>query len=258
MQNIIKCIALRTMSGQSQRSIGYLRRQFGSTRAQFGELVADAIENPGLQHHPQVVRAATRQAELFRDVLRRAKKAGVKGFDDIPEDLTYFTHLWSPYKVRVMVENGQDKVEQLLQTSLVRGTEGLDEDLAGEIAARMVKKLRNAQAGLDSGLARVFTADQKDTLRDILIEEDILDADAADRLVSLFDRPRTGLPSRAKQRLDKVDINAEIPLENGNMLRVKDLMDRDAEQVFSSYLTQMEGRIALAQKELGQRPTTMH
>lgn len=227
--------------------IGYLRRQFGSTRAQFGELVADAIENPGLQHHPQVVRAAKRQAELFRDVLRRAKKAGVKGFDEIPEDLTYFTHLWSPYKVRVMVENGEDKVVDLLKTSLVRGTEGLDEDLANEIATKMVKKLRNAHAGMDSGLARVFTSDQKDTLRDILIEEDILDPDAADRLVALFDRPRTGLPSRAKQRL-KIDINAEIPLENGNILRVKDLMDRDAEQVFSSYLTQMEGRIALAQK----------
>lgn len=231
----------------ASQDIGYFRRNFGSTRAHFGELVADAIENPGLQHHPDVVRAAKRQAELFRDVLRRAKAAGVKGFDDIPEDLTYFTHLWSPYKVRVMVENGQDKVVELLQTALVRGTEGLEDELAGELAARMVKKLRNANAGMDSGLARVFTADQKDTLRDILIEEDILDADAADRLVALFDRPRTGLPSRAKQRL-KIDINAEKTLDNGNVLRVKDLMDRDAEQVFSSYLTQMEGRIALAQK----------
>ena len=65
--------------------------------------------------------------------------------------------------------------------------------------------------------------------------------------MSLFDKPRAGISSRAKKRL-KIDINSEINLQDGNIIRVKDLMERDAEQVFSSYVTQMEGRIALAQK----------
>jgi len=230
------------------QDMGYLKRTFGSTRQQFGELVADAIENPGLDHHPDVVRAATRQSELFADILRRAKSSNVKGFDNIPEDLTYFTHLWSPYKFSVMRHTYDVKdVDKLLQTSLMRGTPDLDEEIALKMAQRMNKKLSRANAGMDSGLARIFTTDQKDVLRDILVDEDILDADEADRLVALFDRPRTGLPARAKQRL-KIDVNTELNLENGNILRIKDLMDRDAEQVFSSYVTQMEGRIALAQK----------
>jgi hypothetical protein len=60
--------------------IGYFRSTWGSSRSQFGELVADAIENPNGVHDPNVVRAAQRQAELFRDTLRKAKDAGVKGF----------------------------------------------------------------------------------------------------------------------------------------------------------------------------------
>ena len=129
----------------------------------------------------------------------------------------------------------------------MRGTPEIDEKIASGMAERMNKKLRKADAGMDSGLARVFSTDQKDVLRDILVDEDILDQADADRLIALFDKPRQGLPSRAKQRL-RIDINTELNLENGNIIRIKDLMDRDAEQVFSAYITQMEGRIALAQK----------
>ena len=230
------------------QDIGYLKRTFGSTRQQFGELVADAIENPKLSHHPDVVRAAARQSELFADILSRAKKANVKGFDGIPEDLTYFTHLWSGYKFEVMnTEYGANNVDDLLKSALIAGTPELDEEIASKMAKRMNTKIRRSAAGMDSGLARVFSTDQKDVLRDILVDEDILDAADADRLIALFDKPKVGLPARAKQRL-KIDVNAEKNLENGIVIRVKDLMDRDAEQVFSSYVTQMEGRIALAQK----------
>jgi len=230
------------------QGIGYLKRTFGGTRQQFGELVADAIESPQLNHHPDVVRAAARQSEIFADVLGRAKKAQVKGFDSIPEDLTYFTHLWSPYKFAdTNNKYGTDKAVELLKTSIMRGTPEIDEEIAMKMASRMNTKLRKADAGMDSGLARVFSTDQKDVLRDILVDEDILDQADADRLIALFDKPRQGLPSRAKQRL-KLDINTELNLENGNIIRIKDLMDRDAEQVFSAYITQMEGRIALAQK----------
>ena len=230
------------------QGMGYLKRTFGGTRQQFGELVADAIESPQLNHHPDVVRAAARQSEIFADVLGRAKKAQVKGFDSIPEDLTYFTHLWSPYKFAdTNNKYGTDKAVELLKTSIMRGTPEIDEEIAIKIASRMNTKLRKADAGMDSGLARVFSTDQKDVLRDILVDEDILDQADADRLIALFDKPRQGLPSRAKQRL-KLDINTELNLENGNIIRIKDLMDRDAEQVFSAYITQMEGRIALAQK----------
>jgi hypothetical protein len=230
--------------------IGYFRSTWGSSRSQFGELVADAIENPNGVHDPNVVRAAQRQAELFRDTLRKAKDAGVKGFDSIPEDLTYFTHLWDAYKFRVQTTRsgvGGDAVKDLLKNALLRGTPDMAEDLAQKMSENMIKKMGKAHAGMESGLARVFTTTDKDTLRDILVEEEILSLEEADRLIGLFDRPREGLPSRAKRRM-KLDINTQIDLPDGSVLRVKDLMSRDAEQVFSSYQSQMQGRIALAEK----------
>ena len=230
--------------------IGYFKSTWGSSRSQFGELVADAIETPNAVHDPNVMRAAQRQAELFRDTLRKAKDAGVKGFDDIPEDLTYFTHLWDSYKFRVQNTKsgvGGEVVNRLISTALMRGTPDLSEDLAMKMAERFNAKMGKAHAGMESGLARVFTTSDKDTLRDILVEEDILSIEDADALIALFDRPREGLPARAKRRM-KLDINTQIDLADGSVLRVKDLMSRDAEQVFSSYQSQMQGRIALAQK----------
>ena len=230
--------------------IGYFKSTWGSSRSQFGELVADAIETPNAVHDPNVMRAAQRQAELFRDTLRKAKDAGVKGFDDIPEDLTYFTHLWDSYKFRVQNTKsgvGGEVVNRLISTALMRGTPDLSEDLAMKMAERFNAKMGKAHAGMESGLARVFTTSDKDTLRDILVEEEILSIEDADALIALFDRPREGLPARAKRRM-KLDINTQIDLADGSVLRVKDLMSRDAEQVFSSYQSQMQGRIALAQK----------
>jgi len=230
--------------------IGYFKSTWGSSRSQFGELVADAIETPNAVHDPNVMRAAQRQAELFRDTLRKAKDAGVKGFDDIPEDLTYFTHLWDSYKFRVQNTKsgvGGEVVNRLISTALMRGTPDLSEDLAMKMAERFNAKMGKAHAGMESGLARVFTTSVKDTLRDILVEEEILSIEDADALIALFDRPREGLPARAKRRM-KLDINTQIDLADGSVLRVKDLMSRDAEQVFSSYQSQMQGRIALAQK----------
>ncbi len=232
------------------QGIGYFRSTWGSSRTQFGELVADAIESPNALHNPDVVKAAQRQAELFRDTLRQAKEAGVKGFDDIPEDLTYFTHLWDPYKFRVQTTKsgvGALEVQRLMKTALLRGTPDMDEALADKFAGNMITKLGKAHAGMESGLSRVFTTTDKDTLRDILVEEEILSLKDANSLIALFDKPREGLPSRAKRRM-KIDINSEISLQDGSILRVKDLMSRDAEQVFSSYQSQMQGRIALAKK----------
>ena len=156
--------------------------------------------------------------------------------------------MWSSYKFEeITTRYGDESVPKLLQTALISATPELDEEIALKMATRMTKKLLRSEAGMDSGLARVFSTDQKDVLRDILIDEDILDAEDADRLLSLFDKPRAGISSRAKKRL-KIDINSEINLQDGNIIRVKDLMERDAEQVFSSYVTQMEGTYSFSAK----------
>lgn len=231
-----------------ENGIGYFKSKFGSSRQQFGNLVGQAIEQPGLPVSPAVRRAADVQAKLFADMLGEAKRVEVKGFDAIPEDLTYFTHLWDGFKFQSLgVRYGTNKIEALLKVALSRGMAGVEEEITEKIAKNMTKKLRKKALGMESGLARAFTTDSKDILRDILVEEEILEQVDADRLISLLETRPEGISPRAKRRL-KIDINAAIDVGDGNILRVTDLMQRDAEQVFTQYVTQMWGRIALAQK----------
>ena len=139
---------------------GVLRKYRLANRQKFGELVADAIEKPSGVHHPAVKRMAQRNAELYADLLEQAKASGVKGFESIPKDLTYFTHRWNKFKFEDMRSAiGDEGVVTLLKTGLLRGTDDLTDDAAKRIAEVMYSKIRSDIAGVDAGFSRLFTAD---------------------------------------------------------------------------------------------------
>jgi len=238
---------------------GILKKYRLSNRQAFGELVADAIENPSGVHHPAVKRMAQRNAQLYAELLDEAKAAGVKGFESIPKNLTYFTHRWNKQKFQDMRDVvGDEGIISLLKTGLIRGTEDLTDEAAEAIAKTMYTKIRSDTAGLDAGFSRLFTAESRDTLKDIMLEEKFgkMDKDGVtfkefseeeiDRLLDLFKQKERGLPSAAKGRL-RFDMETTIPW-GGKTLSLKQLQDRDAEQVFTLYASEMTGRIALAKK----------
>ena len=230
---------------------GYFKRTMNLPRRQFMELVADAIENPTLPFHPAVRRAAQKQSELQRDLLGKMKDSGVRGSENIPEDLTYFSHLWDSFKFGEATHRyGDDVVQNLLTRSLINATDELNEDAASMIAKHMLDKIRRSEAGMDSGAARLFTTDQTESMRSILVEEEFMTPEEADRLLDLFQRRPDGTPARLKRRL-RFDMNETVTAFNKQtqteeVLRLKDLQERDAEQVFTSYAGGMSGRIALA------------
>lgn len=229
--------------------IGYAKRIFHSRRAEFGRLVADEIEFPGSSTNEFVIKAAQRQRTLFRDLLREAKRANVKGFEDIPEDLTYFTHLWDASKFTMLRSDakiGQKGVIQLLQNSLLRANPDLTEDIAKKMATGMSKNIEKRGIGIDTGLSRMFSTSNKETLKEILLEEDIVSEAEADSIINLLKFDREGVIGRAKKRL-KFDVNYSEVFK-GKEISVKDLMNRDAESVYNVYLNQLSGRIAFAQK----------
>ncbi len=230
---------------------GYFKRTMNLPRRQFMELVADAIENPTLPFHPAVRRAAQKQSELQRNLLGKMKDSGVRGSENIPEDLTYFSHLWDSFKFGEATHRyGDDVVQNLLTRSLINATDELNEDAASMIAKHMLDKIRRSEAGMDSGAARLFTTDQTESMRSILVEEEFMTPEEADRLLDLFQRRPDGTPARLKRRL-RFNMNETVTAFNKQtqteeVLRLKDLQERDAEQVFTSYAGGMSGRIALA------------
>ena len=246
-----------------ENNIGFFRRSQSKQRTSFGEQVADAIENPNGIHSPAVKRMAQRNAELYRDILREAKEAGVKGFENIPENLTYFTHRWNKYKFDDLRNKiGDDGIEALLTQGLVNGTTDLTEEAAAQIARAMNIKIKSDLAGIDSGFSRLFTSDSRETLKQIMKEERfgkevdgqfrVFSEEEIDSLLALFEQKQTGVPSRAKYRL-RFDMEVTLAKVNKetNILEefsIKDLQERDAEQVFTLYANEMSGRIALAKK----------
>jgi len=226
-------------------NIGYRKKTFGDTRASFSKQVADEIEIPGSSLDQNIINAANGQRVVFKELLQELKRAGVKGFEDIPEDLTYFTHLWDGAKfTSIRAKHGDEFTETLLSGSLQRANMNLTKELADAIGKGMAKNVDARNLGVDAGMARIFSTSNKDVLRDILVEEDILSEIDADKLIKLLDFKPDSVPSRAKSRL-KFDVNYSMK-NRGEVISVKDLMNRDAEQVFNVYLNQMAGRIGFA------------
>jgi len=226
-------------------------KKFGSTyiakisylrRGEFGELVADAVENPNLPTHPAVRRAATKHAEMTNRLRVMNQKAGTKGFETIPEDLTYLTRAWSSDKIAKY--NSAD-VRNILKKSLMQANPDMDEEFATKFAEGLNKNFRKRAVGMEAGLARAFTTDSKDVLKDILVEEGLLEPEGADQLIKLLSTSPDGTPTQAMRRL-RMDMNAMENLPDGSVLRVKDLVDRDAEQLFMKYSNQMTGMEALS------------
>ena len=242
------------------QGFGYFKRTMNLPRRQFGELVADAVVKPDLPHHPAVKRAAQRQAEIKRDLLNGAKDSEVRGFENTPEDLRYFTHLWDSFKfVEARHRYGDVAVSRLLTNALINGTEDMNEEAAQMVAKSMAGKLNRDGAGMDSGATRLFTTDDRDVMKQILVEEGFMTDDEATRLLSLFEQRPDGTPARAKRRLG-FNMEEELTVFNSQtrqqeVLRLKDLQERDAEQVFTSYAAGMSGRIALARVGLKDETT---
>jgi len=236
-----------------EQGIGMVKRNMPSYRREFNELVADAIEDPTLDVPPQVRKVADKQAELQRQLLREAQEAGVLGFDQIPEDLSYFTHLWQARAFAELNDTiGTDVVIDALTNAILSGIRKgggeMDDAIARRIATSMNKTLRRKEAGMDAGMARMFTASSKDDLRDILIEEKLFSETEADDLISRLREAPDGRESRAKSRI-AIDTQYVLKDKNGkDLIRIKDLMNRDASEVFVSYANQMTGATAMARK----------
>lgn len=228
--------------------IGAVGRKMEKRRSEFGQLVADEIEMPGSSANPHVIAGANEVRGIFKDMLDEARRAGVKGYDDIPDNPTYFTHLWDGHRfLKAQEQFGGPEIITLLKNSLLNANPDMTDDIAQTIANGMAKKIVKREVGIDSGMARIFSTSNKEALRDILVEEfDELSPDDVNRVISQLDFDREGLPARAKKRLN-FDMSAAIE-KNGKTLHIKDLMERDTEAVVNAYVNQIQGRIALAKK----------
>ena len=234
----------------NENNISFRERSFDKARNEFGELVSEEIELPGSSQSQYVIDAANKTRNIFKEMLEDLQKAGVKGFDNIPENPTYFTHLWSGSKIREQTKFfGKEKVEQLLKQSLLSANDTMPEDIAGKIAKGMAVRIIRREVGMDSDLSRIFSTSNKDNLKQILFDEfdrNVVSEADIESIVNRLDFSKENIPARAKRRLN-FDMSASVE-KNGRTLHLKDLMERNTEAVVNQYINQLQGKVALAKK----------
>ena len=225
----------------------WIAQNYGTSRKDFGRLVADEVELPGSTTNQGVIDAANAFRKEMLTMLKKGKDANLRGFDDIPENPTYFAHLWDAKKFReIRSKYGSKVVPKLLAQGLLRANPDMSRELAEKIGKNMAKNIVKRDMGMDSGLSRLFSTSNREVLKEILEEEELLrGADIESLLNQIHTKPETGLP-RTRRRLN-FDVETSIT-ERGDTLSIKDLMNRDTEEVFNVYVNQVVGKTALAKK----------
>ena len=239
--------------GEDQ-GFNWFQRLDPKNRLKFGEAIADAIDDPkrgtnGL-HHPEAVRVANRYTELGSDIVDDLAEAGIPGFANLDKAAraTYMTRVWRYDRFAEYNSTfGTANVEAALKGAILRASTDMSDELAAKIAAGLNDRLRDVHLGREAGLGRVFGQDSVDDLMEVLLDEGLITKVDADRVIANLEvKPRkdAGNDPRGKFRV-RLDPNFELETPKG-VLRIKDMMHRDAEQNFDMYLNQTSGMIAMS------------
>ena len=136
----------------------WIAQNYGTSRKDFGRLVADEVELPGSTTNQGVIDAANAFRKEMLTMLKKAKNANLRGFDDIPENPTYFAHLWDAKKFReIRSKYGSQAVPKLLAQGLLRANPDMSRELAEKIGKNMAENIVKRDMGMDSGLSRLFS-----------------------------------------------------------------------------------------------------
>lgn len=221
--------------------------------ARFFEAVTAAVRAQDFSD-PHIGRAAQGWVRAVQDVAQEAKRAGVKGFEDLDMRPDYVPRLFSHEKITKLVDQyGSGQIETLISRAISRATD-IAEEAAKKIARGYLHRVRKVQAGLEA--APQFALRDKDLLKQSMRDAGIPDKQVDEVLGSVdfgTDTSKAGKVSRAKRRLSMDEETAiELKGRDGTVraIALTDLFENDARLLLHNYSRQMSGHTALA-KSLG-------
>lgn len=221
--------------------------------ARFFEAVTAAVRTQDFSD-PHIGRAAQGWIRAVQDVAQEAKRAGVKGFEDLDIRPDYVPRLFSHEKITKLVDQyGSGQIETLISRAVTRATD-IAEDAANKIARGYLHRVRKVQAGLES--APQFALRDKDLLEQAMRDAGIPGKQVEEVLGSVdfgTDASKAGKVSRAKRRLSlDEETSLELKGRDGAVRSVSlvDLFENDARLLLNNYSRQVAGHTALA-KTLG-------
>jgi hypothetical protein len=212
--------------------------------------------NPNIA--PMLQKASKAQREFYKNMIEEAKKAGVKGADEIDVNDFYVNRIWNHTGIRDAIsKHGTDAVVDLLAKAInVPGHIG-DRAKAAKFLSS-VQKLEFAPAMQNIALH----AQDMGTLRDGLKQAapTMTPQEIDDFIAMMFqakeasgtDAGRTG---RLKYRFD---INETLSANTqAGVLRIADLFENNMKTLADSYSSSMSGHIGLAKQGIDSQATFM-
>lgn len=243
-----------------EQGINGFQRWTGKGRDDFAVRVGRTVRDPSYDPNPHVQKAANDIREINKELLARAKKSGLHGFQEIPENPQYLMRVHSQTGLRKMeAKLGTVNLERLVTTAIRNGSEGIDDDAAGLLASAYLRAVKRYQTATDPFTGRLFAGDQadwiKEELQKIAAETDAdspfrkLSEEDIERLDDLFSSTTSkeaGKITRARHRL-AMDESASIRAPDGSVVRLDEMFENNAELIMESYTRQMAGAIGMAE-----------
>jgi len=181
---------------------------------------------------------------MFKDVLQKAKDAGVEGFEDIDINSNYLPRVWNSRKVEDMIQaKGTAHVENVIANSMRRAS-GIAIKDARYIAKGFLERVRKRGAGVDvETMHGINTGDRSELLQILQANKSIDDAAVAEIMerveVALQRGQTTGdVPKHGMHRIILDETHPEM----------EELLENNFEVLTTKYMHAMTGRVAMAQR----------
>lgn len=237
-------------------------------------------DNDVLMQHPDIApmlqKAAQAQSQVYATLIDQAKKAGVKGAEDIEPNDFYVNRMWHHGNIRQAIElHGEEAVHKLIATSILNQKEMLaklrqnngvnevrdtltntitqkgktDEELLLKKATGFLKAVRELE--FNPALREIHLAGRDmGTLRSELRSLGVSDRQADDLVDLMFEvRPQEADAGRAANLKFRfaLDEAGSVVTPNGT-LKLADLFENDARVLTDVYTNSMAGHVGLAKQ----------
>lgn len=232
------------------RGVGQMEMRFGGKlRNEFDRLIhkeMNAIEygHPRVDD-PNVNRVIKAIGDMNDESLRIMKQTGVHGADKVQFNRNHIARRWAGEQFIHFgrMVGGKERIVGLLTKGLRAANEEMDPKLAGSIAKAIFRRFKNKGAKLDADPGKMFNAENRGVLKELLEDGD-MDAADIETIMHHLERGKKDAKTAGNLR-KKLAIDMSVEHEG---LSITDLLDINVEKTMNQYGKEMAGRSALAAK----------
>jgi len=212
---------------------------------------------------PSINDAATKLRALFKQIAKDAKDAGVKGFEDLPDNPNYLPRVFDFNKLAEIERKiGTQNVKDLFAKAILKEHPEYDPKIASRIAHYYVKRMKELRVGSDVGLLQGMTFDDIGWLRNFL-KESGADSKEIENIANKFVELKKAQHNdpegsfRNAKRRTQYDENFGMVFQNAPKMieqgihedvpvKISDFLENNVEQLFGRYERSMSGHIGFA------------